>query len=408
MTAATNVIFAEVHWTPSLMLQAEDRVHRIGQENSVNIYYMYGSETMDEIIFPVLTQKSHVIAETLDARRAEYNLRMKAKQGLNQEEINKLEEEADRRNKDKQKKQKASPSSDSSDRRLNKYAPIENDDDEDLEELEGLLESSESPQKEIFKREEKSELSQESFDISDGELMTLVESPSKPQNAIVTTSVPPQPNSNSELEESSSDEEQTKKEKSESELILEKLQQNKDFARVATEAAVKHFEKSELFQSTMFGGGRMHNLNAPLFSSDSKIHIERKAEENKVKNTGDRINVQDIKNAFRNNQIMSKTPKREFKTLEESVKGSSANDSSYRSSELQDAESLFKLLSENNEDTLNGKIDELSDQGNFDLDQEELEKLINIESQNESEKDESIADYEDLPIEYLDDDDKEI
>lgn len=66
LTEASLVVFAELFFTPSIMIQAEDRAHRIGQKNNVQIKYMIGQNTLDEEIFEALNDKLGVVTETLD------------------------------------------------------------------------------------------------------------------------------------------------------------------------------------------------------------------------------------------------------------------------------------------------------------------------------------------------------
>ena len=68
LTAAQCVVFAEMHWTPGIMIQAEDRAHRIGQASSVTVYYLYGEDTIDSLIYPRLRLKSEVIANVVDGK----------------------------------------------------------------------------------------------------------------------------------------------------------------------------------------------------------------------------------------------------------------------------------------------------------------------------------------------------
>ena len=66
LQSSSTVIFTEFAWTPGEMAQAEDRVHRIGQKNSVNIYYLIGKNTIDEDIIEMLDKKREIIEKTLD------------------------------------------------------------------------------------------------------------------------------------------------------------------------------------------------------------------------------------------------------------------------------------------------------------------------------------------------------
>lgn len=61
LTAGKAVIFAELYWNPGTMLQAEDRIHRIGQVDSVDIHYLVAKNTIDEVVWPKLLKKLSVL-----------------------------------------------------------------------------------------------------------------------------------------------------------------------------------------------------------------------------------------------------------------------------------------------------------------------------------------------------------
>ena len=62
LTAASVVCFLELYWTPGALLQAEDRVHRIGQTAAaVRVEYWLGADTIDEILWPLLQRKARVV-----------------------------------------------------------------------------------------------------------------------------------------------------------------------------------------------------------------------------------------------------------------------------------------------------------------------------------------------------------
>ncbi len=61
LTAASNVAFLELADGPEMLKQCEDRAHRIGQDNAVNIYYLMAEKTIDASIAAMLERKRDVI-----------------------------------------------------------------------------------------------------------------------------------------------------------------------------------------------------------------------------------------------------------------------------------------------------------------------------------------------------------
>jgi len=57
------MLFVELYWTPAILQQAEDRIHRIGQDNNVNIYYIIGRNTIDEYMWELLERKERIVKE---------------------------------------------------------------------------------------------------------------------------------------------------------------------------------------------------------------------------------------------------------------------------------------------------------------------------------------------------------
>jgi SNF2 family DNA or RNA helicase len=68
LTRSSNVVFLELDWTPAKHDQAEDRCHRIGQQDAVNAYYLLAADTVDETIATLLERKRAVIEAVTDGR----------------------------------------------------------------------------------------------------------------------------------------------------------------------------------------------------------------------------------------------------------------------------------------------------------------------------------------------------
>lgn len=61
LTEGSVVIFNDLDWTPANHMQAEDRAHRIGQQNKVHIIYPLFDETLDIIMYKALQSKMKTI-----------------------------------------------------------------------------------------------------------------------------------------------------------------------------------------------------------------------------------------------------------------------------------------------------------------------------------------------------------
>ena len=70
LTAASTIANAEMWWTPAVMAQGADRVHRIGQKETCDIYYLVVPDTVEERICKAIQTKQQVANSIVDGRQA--------------------------------------------------------------------------------------------------------------------------------------------------------------------------------------------------------------------------------------------------------------------------------------------------------------------------------------------------
>ncbi|CAI2377978.1 unnamed protein product [Moneuplotes crassus] len=94
--AANVVVFAEYYWTPGIITQAEDRVHRVGQlASNVTVYYLHNDKTLDSGISGYIMGKAEISSNVLDNAKSEYVFKRTNKKSLEQEIEKQREERKD-------------------------------------------------------------------------------------------------------------------------------------------------------------------------------------------------------------------------------------------------------------------------------------------------------------------------
>jgi SWI/SNF-related matrix-associated actin-dependent regulator 1 of chromatin subfamily A len=75
LVESSEVIFCNLPFTNAELEQAVDRVHRIGQEQQVNVYYTLCRNTTDEILYNIISSKASDSNDTIDLHKETIDLR---------------------------------------------------------------------------------------------------------------------------------------------------------------------------------------------------------------------------------------------------------------------------------------------------------------------------------------------
>ena len=70
LTATSRAVILKRVWTPGIMHQAESRLHRIGQNNSVLVQYLVIGGSIDERILEVVHAKMRLIEATIEETKS--------------------------------------------------------------------------------------------------------------------------------------------------------------------------------------------------------------------------------------------------------------------------------------------------------------------------------------------------
>mgnify|MGYP003338200519 FL=1 len=74
LTAAQDVLFVELPWTPADVDQTYSRCHRIGQKGSVLATYILAEGTIDEKIYALIDSKRDIVNQATDGLSADVEL----------------------------------------------------------------------------------------------------------------------------------------------------------------------------------------------------------------------------------------------------------------------------------------------------------------------------------------------
>eukprot|EP00879_Flechtneria_rotunda_P014210 GHRR01014847.1.p1 GENE.GHRR01014847.1~~GHRR01014847.1.p1 ORF type:complete len:484 (+),score=235.29 GHRR01014847.1:1356-2807(+) len=71
LTAADQVVFAEMHWNPTDLEQCEDRIHRLGQQRHCRIFYCMAPNSADDLMWSTNMRKLGIVGAAVDGTQGD-------------------------------------------------------------------------------------------------------------------------------------------------------------------------------------------------------------------------------------------------------------------------------------------------------------------------------------------------